>query len=185
MADAIEKIGYRAFANCPKLESINIPLNWKECSSSSTADEGIGYKGSIFSECYELVQLEIPEGVTKIPAYAFCDCSYLREIYLPESLLAIGKYSFYGCSNLTSINLPTGVTVIPDSAFANCSALLAINIPETISTIEEGAFDDCFALAAINYSASNSSWSSISIDSWGNEALNSVYINYTTLQLYK
>ena len=178
MADAIEKIGYRAFANCPKLESINIPLNWKECSSSSTADEGIGYKGSIFSECYELVQLEIPEGVTKIPAYAFCDCSYLREIYLPESLLAIGKYSFYGCSNLTSINLPTGVTVIPDSAFANCSALLAINIPETISTIEEGAFDDCFALAAINYSASNSSWSSISIDSWGNEALNSVYINY-------
>ena len=102
----------------------------------------------------------IPESVTTIASYAFSGCTGLTEIEIPGSLTSIGMDAFYGCTSLTEIVLPEGLETIGDYAFAGCSSLTTIYLPASLKKIEDYAFNNCTALEAVHV-ADLSAWCGI------------------------
>lgn len=78
----------------------------------------------------EITEITIPEGVTKIGAYAFLGCAQLTSVTLPASLKEIDKSAFAGCVSLNSINLAeTQVTAIPEECFSGDIRLQYLEAP--------------------------------------------------------
>ena len=107
----------------------------------------IGY--SAFNGCSSLESIVIPESVTSIGDWAFCDCSSLESIVIPEGVTSIGYSAFGGCNSLESIVIPGSVTSIGDYAFGGCSSLESIVIPESVTSIGNYAFAECASLESI------------------------------------
>ena len=71
-----------------------------------------------FQNCWSLVSIALPDGVTTIGGWAFSNTS-LASVTLPKSTTTLGEGAFE-CSaertNLTSVILPSGITRIPNRA---------------------------------------------------------------------
>ena len=71
-----------------------------------------------FQNCWSLVSIAMPDGVTTIGGWAFSNTS-LASVTLPKSTTTLGEGAFE-CSaertNLTSVILPSGITRIPNRA---------------------------------------------------------------------
>ena len=100
----------------------------------------------------QIVEVIIPEGVTKIGSYAFYGSTYyatdwrftaLKKVTLPASLESIGSYAFYGCVNLETPALPAKLGSVGSYAFAECAALTKLTVPQNLNSIGQGAFADC------------------------------------------
>ena len=75
-----------------------------------------------------------------IPAGIFDGCSELRDVELPERLDSIGAYAFHGTGLVSLSPLPEGLKYIGEAAFSECRALKEINLPETVDSIGYKAF---------------------------------------------
>lgn len=154
-SNAIE-FGRDSFYGCPCLADVYISNLTAWCNNS--------YHGSTGSfTCQPLVggtnlyingalatEIEIPDGVTRIPNWAFAGCSSLTDVVLPDSVTSIGESAFDTCSNLTSITIPGSVT-----------------------GIDHWAFDVCDNLADIYYDGTYAQWNAIDKDSeWVGSAVN-------------
>ena len=62
-----------------------------------------------FSDCYELTDLELPEGLETVEEGAFGHCRRLRRIALPLKNRMFGGDVFKCCPNLTSVGLVGGI----------------------------------------------------------------------------
>ena len=83
--------------------------------------------GVAFSGNETVTSVEIPSSVTNIESSAFTMCSNLSEINLPEGLKSIGAYAFDG-TQIRKVDIPASVTYIGDGAFSNCKNLMQINV---------------------------------------------------------
>ena len=118
-----------------------------ECSAilrySSTADgRNYVYQNSV-------VHIEIGDGVTSIPNFAFLFCRALASITIPNGVTSLGNSAFNGCSSLASITIPNGVTNVGNVALNNCYSLASITIPNGVTSIGNSAFYNCYSLASI------------------------------------
>ena len=111
-----------------KIESIDIP-------------EGVEIGSSVFSCCYNLKPIKLPQSLTVIRGALLSNCMSLTEITIPESVTAIEKEDFYGCK-LTSPVLPAGLKTIGNEAFAFCSALTDVRFSNSLKKIDSSAFYD-------------------------------------------
>lgn len=93
-----------------------------------------------FGTCALLEQVEFPEGVESIGAYAFDDCPRLEVISFPSTLKEIGELAFGKCGSLKRLRLPEGLETISDSAFFYCQELEQVEFPSTLLEIGEDAF---------------------------------------------
>ncbi len=167
---SIKNIGEDAFANCIKLESVEIP-------SYITS---IGSKA--FANCHKLLTLVIPEHVNSICPDAFVDCHALNRIHvasknayfdsrgdcnaiinsdedklvvgcmntiIPSSVKSIGTFAFKGCRNLTTLDFPETIEEIEESAFELCGNLREITFPLSLSYLGPNAFSGCKMLTKI------------------------------------
>lgn len=85
------QIGYNAFYNYRRLDSVTIPS-----SVGSIGEEA-------FYGCTGLRSVTVPNGVTLIDVKAFGKCSNLQSIDFPSSVVALGNQMLYNCSSLTSV----------------------------------------------------------------------------------
>lgn len=69
----------------------------------------------------------IPEGTTRIGAYAFAGCSLLESVTIPESVTKIDSLAFLGCSSLKCITFLSR-TKLSDEVFSY-SSRRTINVP--------------------------------------------------------
>ena len=97
--------------------------------------------------------------VTNIAAYAFSNCSQLVSIEIPASVEVIGKYAFLGCRRLESVTLAEGLKTIENNAFSSCSSLAAIHLPASLETIGSNVFNGCTALPAFSVHPSSVNFS--------------------------
>ncbi len=79
-------------------------------------------------------RVEIRQGVSSIGSDAFDGCSNLMNINIPDSLTRIEEYAFADCTSLTSITIPAGVISISSSAFYGCADLMKINVDNNNSS---------------------------------------------------
>ena len=128
LPNSVEIIGEEAFLDCENLSEFRYPMGWTTVERYNFAD----FEAHIFEGCVSLSRINVPEGVTKIPDYAFDGAEHLKEAILPSTLEEIGVRAFEDCTdmmkNLYSIKcnclLPT-----PHSAAAQTSRFTANMVP--------------------------------------------------------
>ena len=102
----------RACANLKKLEQMNL----SGCVNLKTIDN------YAFSDCPQMTEVQLPEGLEKIGRYAFANCASLSEIQIPTTVTRIGRYAFVGTNNLNvyflSATLPLNLEEYWDSGIA-------------------------------------------------------------------
>ena len=118
--------GKTTFVDCLSLSSVSLPGTMTEIYDN------------MFQNCRSLRSIVIPEGVTRIGAYAFSG-SGIESITLPSTLKTIDEYAFYN-SQLKSIALPEGLTEIGSRAFAECPNLTSITIPASVQRTDPYLF---------------------------------------------
>lgn len=96
--------------------------------------------------------LTVPEGVDTIGQRAFF-ASALQQINLPESLLCIEAFAFAECTELQTIRIPDGVASLHNGVFYGCTHLEEIYLPNELTFIASDTFNDCISLKRLFYPA--------------------------------
>ena len=164
---SVTSLGFRAFVNCSLTiycEAVSTPAtwngNWNDRSLHNDNTHTTYFGCTALDVTYwstldkDTAFIEIPEGITFIPDYAFMGHTNITEVHLPSTIRSIGYYAFESCSNLVKINLPAGLTSISESAFAYCSKLEEIAIPDGITKINHRTFQYCSSLTTVSIPAS-------------------------------
>lgn len=151
MSEGLTTVGFSAFYGCNNIEKVIVSNIRKWCNIDwEFWSNPLSFSGHIYCDSNtEIIDLVIPEGVTKIGKYAFDGCKSLSSITFPESLLEIGFESFYNCSDLTSLNIPNNVTFIGASAFAGCSCINSLTTHSQLQKIDNNAFSSCSSLKTV------------------------------------
>lgn len=111
-----------------------------------------------FAKCANLINFDIPKGITDIKYSAFNECKNLSTIKIPNTVTSIGQYAFFNCHGLTSVTIGNGVKSIGNYAFAGCSSLMSIIIPNSMTSIGYYAFFSCRNLKEIYFKGTKSDW---------------------------
>ena len=174
LGDQVEKIDYRAFADCGSLRTVRC--------GNGVQDIGMG----AFSNDTSLVNVSLGDQVKDIGSGAFAGCSSLKSVdlsagntylsysngviyddeqkiiyallpgyekeafTLPSTVEEIKAYAFWGNPYLSYVKLDSALTNIPAYAFSNCMNLQEVSIPLPVRTIEADAFQDCVNLTKVN-----------------------------------
>lgn len=104
---------------------------------------------SAFAECFNLENIKLPDNLTGISNSCFYDCKKLESIKIPDSVKRIDSYAFYGCVNLEYCKLPNKLTIIRDYCFYSCSKFKNIIIPDSVESIGYHAFCGCVNLVTV------------------------------------
>ena len=114
----VETIGFKAFAECANLKTIEIPASMIEIAAEA------------FYNCYSISELTFAEGgaLETIGARAFYNNHALQSVEFPEGLKEVGDAAFYGCTYLDSLALPSTTQRIGDNCFALCRSMKAIAV---------------------------------------------------------
>ena len=125
--DSVVSIGACAFDNWFSLENVYITdiAKWCNIDFAKTSCP-LKYAENLYLNGSLVTELEIPEGVTKIPALAF-SCNSIISVKIPNSVTKIEGFAFYLCINLETVTIGNNVSSIGDMAFYSCSSLTTIN----------------------------------------------------------
>ncbi len=144
-----------------------------------------------FDGCINLMNITLPEGLSRIGNDAFAFCTSLASVNIPNSVTSINRRTFYGCNSLANVNIPNSVTSIGDEAFRYCSSLTTINIPSSVTTYESVCFAST-GLRTIIFNNSNPGLFSVYDNVFISSPLQNVYIhqdlnhaNYTSIESLK
>ena len=146
------------FAHHGYFGTVTIP---KSIKFDSQEYKVVAISDSAFYECYNLLQVNLPNSITSIGKYAFFKCNKLTSITIPNSVTSIGKYAFGGCEKLSSITIPNSVTSIGNFAFCKCMNLTSITIPNSVTSIDDGAFSYCENIVFFTVNIENKNFSTL------------------------
>lgn len=107
----------------------------------------LNYNNKKYTRVLDLV---IPEGVTKINNNAFSTFKFLNSVTFPSTLQEIGDYSFSDCTGITEINIPTSTKKIGSGAFSGCKEITEIALPNTLNDLGNSVFNGCSNLVTAN-----------------------------------
>lgn len=127
----------KAFTKNIKLKSIVVPSTVTELADSALCSH------VAFSNTDVLESVELPEGLSRIGAYAFFARGSLTKVRLPETLKKLGKGAFQECSGLPSIEVPALIDTISEDAFLSCGSLESVKFNEGLRVVDERAFQSC------------------------------------------
>lgn len=155
LPNEVTTIGARAFADCPKLRTVNFADCTSIYSVKSDAFDNTAwlnnYVGSVITIndiLYKYVgngdTLHIYNGIRMIGERAFADNDVIRYVYIPQSVVTIGESAFEN-SSITDVNLYASgarLTDVRENAFAGCGnlKLIDLSLAHNLIYIGDGAF---------------------------------------------
>lgn len=122
--DFITIIGDRAFKDCRRLTSVNIPNTVKHIGTEA------------FRDCSSLKEVKMSNLVRTIYRNAFSRCSALEAINLPSTLEYLGAEAFCKCVSLEEVRLPENIELRPN-VFKGCSGLKSVYFPKKLTGFKE------------------------------------------------
>ena len=156
--ESLNQAGLEVFSNCTNLQQITFPsFSTYLGMSYENPQWDLTYKNNAtiyigsqeLSEFMNQPDIVIPEGLTKIPPYAFYRSETLQSIDIPSTVVSIGEYAFGECNNLNGITIPDSVEELGENAFAG-SGISTIKLPSNLTQIPAGAFSYCRNLKRIS-----------------------------------
>ena len=170
---SVTKIQGFAFYDCKRLKTITIPRSvemigkaaFKGCARLADKKGFVIRRDVLYSYHGQEREITIPDGVSRIGAYAFEDRRDLTSVTLPGSVTEIEDHAFRSCENLTTLTIPDSVTKIGKQVFEGCRGLgvfvfgdvlysycgddSSVSVPEGVRVIEEFAFEDRVNLTSV------------------------------------
>lgn len=137
MPNSVTSIGWTAFIDCTKLESISL------------SDNIISLDVGAFQGC-GLKSIELPDGIKGIPKYAFNKCTSLESITFPSNLLYIDEEAFSHCTSLVSVSMPESVVWIGSKVFYYNTSLKTVVLSKDLTSIPYYGFRECFSLQTVS-----------------------------------
>ena len=152
----LKSIGFCAFAESTKLETVELPAN------------SIRISDYAFYADSSLKNISL-EGASYVGSYALYGTA-VQSINLKTAKINIGEYAFYGCKSLTSVNIGADATIgahafessavvsvtldgdatIGTAAFKNCKSLESFDFADVTGTLADEAFSGCSNLKVVN-----------------------------------
>jgi hypothetical protein len=126
---------------------------------------------SLYLNGNKIVNLIIPDGITRINSFAFSFCDF-ESIKLPNTVKSIGIDAFAYSDNLAEIHFSEELEIIEQGAFYSCNGLNSISLPNSVTTLHGGAFYNCNNLKTVTLGCN--------IDSIGPNCFNS----YELMDIY-
>ena len=96
------------FTNCTSLKSVYISDLQSWCQISHTSGDGDApfiYGADLYLNNEKIIDLIIPEGVTRIGCRSFKGCSSIKSVTIPNSVTEIESEAFANCNNLNIVTL--------------------------------------------------------------------------------
>ncbi len=126
---------------------IGAVLNGKVSIVSSVTIDGVKYpvreiENRAFKKFDNIIQIDLPNSISKIGSYAFNQCLNLENIKLPDNLTCIPDGCFSGCKKLESLKIPNSTTIIESYAFCETNFRYFL-IPDKVTVIGERSFSYC------------------------------------------
>ena len=143
-----------AFYGCKAVENIYFKgtlTDWCDILFADVESHPMYLSGKLYINNQLITNLTIPEGITKINAYAFYNCDQLTAVTIPSTVENIGSYAFENCSSITKLNLKDGITGIGSSAFEDCDALTEVTIPGSVTSMGYYIFASCDSLEKVTF----------------------------------
>lgn len=139
LPENLEQIGNYAFA-MSNLESITVP--------DKVAELGV----KIFSGCYKLTEVVLPELITAIPDEAFLACHKLKTVHV-SGISTVGDNAFFHCKALKAFDF-SQIKKLGGMSFAETGIREAI-FSNKLTKLQVSSFCDCKDLQSIDMSACN------------------------------
>lgn len=159
LPESIEEIGDGTFLNCRNLKKINVPHSvvsigyeaFQNCGLTSISLTNVNdIDDKAFYGCTSLIDVEMPETITRIGFGAFYGCSSIKDISIPKGITEIKYETFEKCSSLENIIIPDGTKIIEYYAFKDCNSLVNVVLPDSVEVIEYHVFENCKSLVTID-----------------------------------
>lgn len=110
IADGVEVIYSRAFADCSKIQKVYVPSSVNEVGSYAFNRSSVSV-------------LNLPNTIEKIGEYAFSSCGSISSLVIPNSTTRIENGMASYCDNIAYLRIPQSIEYIGLSAFAGCKSL--------------------------------------------------------------
>eukprot|EP00980_Cylindrotheca_fusiformis_P017197 scaffold5294_cov129-Cylindrotheca_fusiformis.AAC.7 len=131
-----------------------------------------------FRDCEALVQVQLPETLTRIGRAAFNGCVELKciqffsegspktssnnpdleedgTVVFPEkTMLQIGEGAFHECSSLQKVVFCSASTELGPAVFFGCNGLISVELPQGLQVIEQELFRACWSLETVKIASS-------------------------------
>ncbi len=141
---SVFSIGAGPFRGCTNLETIEVDSKSKTFKS---VDNILFNKNKSVLVCHppmiDHTHYAVPDSVTVISDWAFSECVNLISVEIPDSVYEIGEGAFYMCTSLEELVIPDSVVKIDDTAFRGCSSLKRVVLPESVLDFGWGIFNGC------------------------------------------
>lgn len=104
---------------------------------------------SCFKDCRKAINIKLHDSIIYWCDSVFYNCENLKEANIPNKVGKIGVCMFDGCKNLSNIELPESISLIESHAFWDCESLKTITIPGKVREINNSAFLGCSSLVQL------------------------------------
>ena len=180
--DGVTSIGDWAFESCRSLTSMTIPGSVTKIGDNAfecAKIEDVYFTGDFNAWCnIDFTNSNPAEHASNL----YINGKLIEgAIELPNGITKIGAFAFSGCSNTTSITIPDGVTSIGNSAFYSCTKITSITLPGSLINIGENALN-YYYIKDIYYTGDLSNWCNIDFGSCAVGSATNLYINGKLLE---
>lgn len=139
MPSGITRFGNNWFQGCESLKTCVVP------DTVSAA----GY--NMWDSCYEMKYISLSK-TTPVSTNYFSNCRELLEVNIPQVITNIGNATFSNCYKLLYATMPDGLTGMGNNVFYFCLSLRELMLPDTLTSINYNSFDTCFSLKQVSIS---------------------------------
>ena len=116
---SLEQIKSNAFLGCgPREIYIEDMAAWCNIRFGNAEACPLSWPSSLYCNGKLVTELRVPEGVTKISAYAFYGYKKITAVIFSNSVINVEQYAFGNCINLYSVTIPNSNISIDPLAFA-------------------------------------------------------------------
>ena len=161
--DGVTKIGKGAFANCPSLEVIELPVSLKTIEDGAFMHTGIEPDVPIaqqeekesYKKYCDIISFTIPRNVDRIGRKALLGIRSIKnespsfQIVDDALLSKDGNELLYYFGKKANYCIPQGISIVDSCAFMNNQYLEFVSIPDSVVKIEEYAFAQCSKLTKV------------------------------------
>ena len=89
--------------------------------------------------------------------YAFSNIDSIINVTIPNTVTRLGEYAFYDSNALTTVtfNATCQISIIEEATFKNCSSLVMSSLPNSVTEVHTMAFENCSATGFSEFTISD------------------------------